>query len=1028
MDHDLSRRSKPFIAALGIAVIIYCVSVLGFVGTAPDIRLRGLLSDSDQVNSFSGMVVRDIVDAEYESGTQIQIGDVLQSVRDRPIRSFLDFTLSLQALRNATIESGGRVPVRSTLADDQSWLHPPLVEVDEDGSRFVTVSFLRPSTGESFKTRLMVKSLPLSEVLVSFIWMALQLGIFSVSALAAWHRPFDRSARLFFAMCAVTMAAFVGGYHWWVLESSFLLNAPFIVCAVLVPAVSLHFFITYPRRLFLMERHAKPTVAVIYTVPTLAAILMLGLWMTARLMTSDEMSNAAVYWVVGSLQVLRWCIYGYLVFAALCFCVMLVALANEYFTAPGPIEKNQVKWMFRAGLVAAVPIAYTLYLAIFHRTDFALGSARLPMFFASLSFMLAYSIGIARFKLMLVDEFVSKGMLYQVATQGLTVLYAFGVALIAFMATHLNVTAALPGKFQQILSVGVVLTFTVVVMSWSRDRLQQMIDRRFYREKYQLDKALQRVNRSLDSLADRHSLGQRMLTSCREVLGTKFAAIYLREHSRRSFQLLAIEGTSGLPEQFELDDESAEILKRDSAVTGISMRPADDLTELGRSLRRFRCEMVHAVTAEGEIDGLVILGRRNSGAGYSAEDLTFLSTLGQFTLVALRSVKLHQDFARLNDELQSKATKIDEQKRQIAMMQSELNGSNAPKVPTDDAELRRDMIKGNSPAIQEVLETVRKVAASESTVLVQGASGTGKELLAQAIHENSVRRNGPLVRVHCAALSPSLLESELFGHVKGAFTGAHRDRVGRFEMANGGTLFLDEIGDISLETQIKLLRVLQTRSFEPVGGTRTVNVDVRLITATHQNLQKLISEGRFREDLYYRLNVVRITLPTLSERKEDIFELSLHFLRQAAQRANKRVTHIDADALDAMLRHTWPGNIRELENVLERAVVLCESDHISLKELPSDVLETNAFLPTKSDTMPGALSTPNEANLVAPPQSVVSAVRATSRNIRQEVESNERLLLERALRDCGGNKAEAARKLGIPRSTFFSKLKKAGMQ
>lgn len=1028
MERDLSRRSKPFIAALGIAVIIYCVSVLGFVGTAPDIRLRGLLSDADQVSAAPGMMVREIVDAEYESGPQIQIGDILQEVRDRPIHSFLDFTEALQSLRNATIESGGRVPLRRTLADDQRWMHPPLVEVDEDGSRFVSVRFKRLSTGESFRTRLMVKSLPLSEVLISFVWMTLQLGIFAVSALAAWHRPFDRSARLFFVMCAVTMAAFIGGFHWWVLGSSFLLNTPFIVCAVLVPAVSLHFFMTYPRRLVIMEQYANQTVALLYSVPALAATLMLGLWLTAWLLTSPETSSASAYWIVGCLQVLRWCIYGYLVFAAMCFCVMLVALGNEYFGASGAIEKNQVKWMFRAGVAAAVPITYTLYLAIFHRTDFALGSARLPMFFASLSFMLAYSIGIARFKLMLVDEFVSKGMMYQVATQGLTVLYAFGVALIAFLATNLNVSAALPGKFQQILSVGVLLAFTVVVMSWSRDRLQQMIDRRFYREKYQLDKALQRVNRSLDSLADRHSLGQRMLTSCREVLGAKFAAIYLREHSRRSFQLLAIEGVSGLPEQFELDDQSVELLRRDSAVTGISMRPADDLTELGRSLRRFRCELVHAVTAEGDIDGLIVLGRRNSGAGYTAEDLTFLNTLGQFTLVALRSVKLHQDFSRLNDELQSKATKIDEQKRQIAMMQSELNGSIAPKVSFEDAELRRDMIKGNSPAIQEVLDTVRKVAVSESTVLVQGASGTGKELLAQAIHENSPRRNGPLIRVHCAALSPSLLESELFGHVKGAFTGAHRDRVGRFEMANGGTLFLDEIGDISLETQIKLLRVLQTRSFEPVGGTRTVNVDVRLITATHQNLQKLISEGRFREDLYYRLNVVRITLPTLNERKEDIFELALHFLRQAAHRANKGVTHIDADALEALMRHTWPGNIRELENVLERAVVLCEADHISLKELPPDVLAPGELPLVSAKTMPGAMHSTHESPLKTPSPDVVSTVRATSRNIRQDADLNERMILERALRDCGGNKAEAARKLGIPRSTFFSKLKKAGMQ
>ncbi|MCA9096643.1 MAG: sigma 54-interacting transcriptional regulator, partial [Planctomycetaceae bacterium] len=230
--------------------------------------------------------------------------------------------------------------------------------------------------------------------------------------------------------------------------------------------------------------------------------------------------------------------------------------------------------------------------------------------------------------------------------------------------------------------------------------------------------------------------------------------------------------------------------------------------------------------------------------------------------------------------------------------------------------------RGKSPAIQRVLTTVRKVAASQSSVLIRGESGTGKELLAQAIHENSPRKNGPLVRVHCGALAAGLLESELFGHVKGAFTGAHRDKVGRFEMANGGTLFLDEIGDISLETQIKLLRVLQERTFEPVGSSRTVQVDVRLIAATHQNLEKLIAEGKFREDLFYRLNVISITSPPLRERTDDILELSLHFLRQGGERLGKRLTYIEDRALEAMLRYGWPGNVRQLENAIERACVL----------------------------------------------------------------------------------------------------------
>jgi DNA-binding NtrC family response regulator len=297
------------------------------------------------------------------------------------------------------------------------------------------------------------------------------------------------------------------------------------------------------------------------------------------------------------------------------------------------------------------------------------------------------------------------------------------------------------------------------------------------------------------------------------------------------------------------------------------------------------------------------------------------------------------------------------------------------------------------------------VAVSQSSVLIRGESGTGKELLARVLHENSPRRNGPMVPVHCASLSPSLLESELFGHAKGAFTGAHRDTVGRFESADGGTLFLDEIGDLSLETQIKLLRVLQERCFEPVGSSRTIHVDVRLITATHQNLEQLIEQGKFREDFYYRLNVISLTVPALRERIDDVFELALHFLRRASTRAGKQITQIDDEALKALEQYPWPGNIRELENVIERAVVLSEENRITIHDLPADV--------TATDHRPLL-----RANVSKPsrPRSMVSDLAGS--------DLTEREMLETALRQCGGNKAEAARLLQLPRSTYYSKLKK----
>jgi len=1044
------HRPKLLVLGLGTSVALFSILVLGFVGTSPDIGLRGVLADTDYPDDTQGMVIRKIVSpVSFQHFPEPESGDVLRRVHDRPIRTFMDYCLAIQYLRSAPIRPNGKLDQGTDLSEYQPDHFDSLVEIGT--ARWVEIEFVRGS--ETMRGWLLVQSLPLSEVLVSFVWLLIQASLFGISAFSAWHRPFDRSTRLFFAMCGIAMAGFIGGFHWWVLSANPLLNVPFVICAVLTPAVSLHFFLSYPRPLPPLDRAPKQTVTGLYLVPSISALVFIGLFGVAWVLSGGEMTDSMISAVDWCLRTLRGCIYLYLSFAAVCYFAMLVALTSEYLTTSSVSERNQMKWMLRAGLFSLLPVLYTLGLALFDRTGLALGKARVPMFLASLSFTLAYAVGIARFKLMLVDQLVTRGMQYHATSLGLTVGYGICVALVASFAFDLHVTGMASGTLQQILSIGTVITLIVLVLTLSRDRLQNSIDRRFYREKYQLDKALQRVNQALGRLEDRQTLAQRMLTSCGEVLGADNAALYSRNADTETFQLVAFNGEELFPDQFTLPTELAESL----SATNPLQKSDGQLGDADRTfLKTLNCELIYPVESDGAIDDIVLLGRRRDGTAYSAEDLTFLSTLIQFTTVALRSARAHTDFARLNEELQLKANKIDEQRQQIALLQTELTGGNIiVQQERPHEELRRDMIKGHSPAILEVLRTVRKVAVSESTVLIQGASGTGKELLAQALHENSPRRDGPLIRVHCAALSPSLLESELFGHVKGAFTGAHRDRVGRFEMANGGTLFLDEIGDISLETQIKLLRVLQTRSFEPVGGTRTVEVDVRLITATHQDLQKLIREGRFRDDLYYRLNVVNITLPTLSQRHEDIFELSVHFLKKAAERSGKAITHIDPDALEVLNRYPWPGNIRELENVIERAVVMAEGDHISIRELSPEVVQAAALAPPPTSTAPRELSPPpgfefghparqpdpvvKPSVIASPPQDVLDAVRQPATNeaatatmppaemTEPTADETEVEMLQRVLRQCGGNKSRAARHLGMPRSTFFSKLKKAGL-
>ena len=276
------------------------------------------------------------------------------------------------------------------------------------------------------------------------------------------------------------------------------------------------------------------------------------------------------------------------------------------------------------------------------------------------------------------------------------------------------------------------------------------------------------------------------------------------------------------------------------------------------------------------------------------------------------------------EELEMKVERALEHRRLLSRLQAYDRDVLIPKF---------ENIVGESPQMKEVFRTIEKVARSNATILILGETGVGKELVAEALHRNSGRGNGPFVKMNCAALHENLLESELFGHERGAFTGADRQRIGRFELANEGTLLLDEIGSMLLSTQTKVLRVLQEREFERLGGSRTVKVDVRLVVATNANLEEAITRGQFREDLYYRINVVNITVPPLRERKQDIVPLARHFINRFSAELKKDLKGMTPSAVRALQRHTWPGNIRELENTIERSVLMCDSDSISADDL-----------------------------------------------------------------------------------------------
>jgi two-component system, NtrC family, response regulator AtoC len=389
-------------------------------------------------------------------------------------------------------------------------------------------------------------------------------------------------------------------------------------------------------------------------------------------------------------------------------------------------------------------------------------------------------------------------------------------------------------------------------------------------------------------------------------------------------------------------------------------------------------------------DGMKLIARAKS---LSKPPICILMTAYGSEELAVDAMKRGAD-----DYIAKGRLQIDELEMRIAraLRQQNLETENVSLRQQLDSKFGLENIVGESPAMKEIFEIVKQVAPTRATVLVTGESGTGKELIARAVHQLSPRAQQSFVAVHCAALAPTLLESELFGHEKGAFTGAHERRIGRFEQAQGGTLFLDEIGEIDATLQVKLLRFLGERSFERVGSNKTLMADVRLVAATNKNLEELVKTGKFREDLFFRLRVVEIEVPPLSERAGDVPLLAQSFLREFAKENGKSVNDFTSDALEAMMNYSWPGNVRELRTAIEHAVVLCRGERISLRDLPRQV---------SAGTRGG---TPGDAKLL--------------QGKELTVKDAEKQLIVRALKETDGNRTRAAQKIGMSRRTFHRKL------
>ena len=919
------------------------------------------------------------------------VGNTLVQVGPYPVESCPQFLRALRLLQ-AQQEPGG---------DDPTQLH-------RDNERWIRVQLKNDQLAETFEIWCVLGSPPLEAIIPAATWLILQVGLYLIGAIVFWKRPNDIATGPFFAITFVAVGAYVGGFHWWQVITQPVLLTIFVCSALLLPAVTLHFHHVYPRPKPWLVRRPRLCLAAIYAPALLTATSIIGIYFHIRYQVRTSAPGTDIQ---QTMMLLRRAVFTAFGLSALWFLAGIACLVHSFRRATEDGERNQVRWILGGSLLALAPIGYSLALAYFRPLDFVAGGASWPMFLASAFITVAFTISITRYRLWRIDLLLSSGMVYFLVS------FLAGLSYYVLVFTTVLIVGqrvmARPSLGTALWVSGSVLVL-LFLLDFVRRRIQDRLEGHYRRDKHQLDRTLHQLNEAIEHLVEPPTLARHLLDASAELLGVSRAAFFLSEGEPSLFRLT---GTLGRPPQLTELAAGCPLVDALTQNTLLTL-PGETDRAVCDQLQLLGGEIALALKHDDRMLGFLTLGPKAAGF-FSYEDLNLLQALAPVASLALQSAAARRAIEGLNHELQTKVAQISEQQGRIQALQRRLLGQQQVATTGDvplaapPSAVEEPGIVGSSVVVGHLLDVVRRVAASPSAVLLRGESGTGKELLAQAIHDHSPRAGKAFVKVHCAALSPTLLESELFGHVKGAFTGATADKAGRFELAHGGTLFLDEIGDISLDVQTKLLRVLQEKVIERVGSCEPVPADVRVVAATHQNLERLIQQERFRDDLYYRLNVIPIAVPPLRDRREDIPELMQHFLVQFARQLNRPLPEVDDDAMIAILNYPWPGNIRELRNVVERAIVLAEGPFITIEQLPPEWR--------------------NGAPMEKPRQSQLAAeVALTGQRVRRSPKLEwlqmEREELVRALAYARGNKAEAARALGLARSTFLSRLQKHGLQ
>jgi len=894
------------------------------------------------------------------------------------------------------------------------------------------------ASGESQAVTLHPREPHLANLAPTLAWLVPKLALVVVAGALLWRSPHS-IPRQFFLLSLSSLIAYFGGFHWTRIAPNPWIFVPFLLAASFLPVVSLHFNLIYPRQNTLYSRFRVPTLFGLYLPPTLFFVYgMVEYWHIKGLSLAARDSDGILL-VEESLKLLADAIHVYMAFGFLCFLGGIWALLASFQRATTETEKNQVKWILYGAFGSSVPLAYSLYLVFLDPDKFGQGGAIWPMFIASLVMTVAYSISLTGYGLMQIDRMLSTGFL-RFLTSALVGAGYYLVVLLTFLIV--SQVGMVDHSWPQAIAGGVAALLIAIMLDIARSRLKRLLDRRLRRDRQILEETLQQMTRTIDSLLDEGQLAQTFLPIAVDLIRTRSGAVYLLEPGPSEGEgvgslEIATKGNRPrmrLRARFGNWKGPEEIALLTGIETGEQRSIPPGLLPPSRQGRPQDLGLTQPLVHDGRPLGALFLAEPSEGP-LTREEKNQVQALAKVASLALASTRGHRQIDALSREMQSKVDKIAEQQRRILSLQTQLRTRTAPPEGTasTDGEPASPQkspnpsgILGASPGIQRVIHQIQKVANSGTTVLIQGESGTGKELVAQAIHENSPRSQKPFIRVHCGALSTALLESELFGHVRGAFTSAFSDKMGRFEAAQGGTIFLDEIGDIGAELQVKLLRVLQEKTIERVGSNEPIRVDVRVVAATHRDLESMVASGQFRQDLYYRLRVFPIVVPPLRERIEDIPELVQAFVEKSAAATGRRINGIEDDALVLLKSHDWPGNIRELQHCVESAVVLSEFDLLTEEDFqipgsghapaPGGPGHHQVATAAKRQDPTDRRQTQDKTTSIQPGE--------TAEALRAVEETRQREELLQALRLARGNKSAAARRLGVPRSTLVSQLKK----